>query len=546
MTSWSLEREYRSLESSISNPELDFSARFMASTSLHTLIQEDPAFPCVETIDALERLLKDPGPNSETRGLFLYKEAAGALALIAVKNREGTLGAAALSSLKDAMYTCSSASHRAVTEALGSLPLRIEGPELPAVPPCPVSPVSWEELCHKVPYGIREPALTMGRSLILPLEDSERVMVLKLFRETEEADALEMEAIWQSFLGENALSSRVRFDLPVPVKIQDRYAFYLEDPPPGASTIPGISARPGAVCFIVHKDYFRYPNDHDPRKRPSGKEFIGIMGRNAWLLGRLASEGIVHTAPIPLFHNRVQRARRADNGLYEWWRGGRLDRWLDSCAYPNLGPTGIRDFEHFISFEGPSLHLYRHIGTHLLGLLLVAGSYFRNASPGRRGFNPEGKPVDARDLFDPDLFSRVLEEIFHSFYRGFTGRDLQRLPIDLDMLVGRMIEEMGVDRHMEEILRVVDQENMTQEDFRSFLLERGYTKKDISSLEKGKEEITIYTGPHLGGFNQRISLPEMIEAIGAMSALCIAERWESSFSLPVFPSQEGDSLATSR
>ena len=44
--------------------------------------------------------------------------------------------------------------------------------------------------------------------------------------------------------------------------------------------------------------------------------------------------------PIPLFHNRTQRLRRDDQGRYQWFRAGRLDQWLDSCAFPNLGLSG--------------------------------------------------------------------------------------------------------------------------------------------------------------------------------------------------------------
>jgi hypothetical protein len=37
-----------------------------------------------------------------------------------------------------------------------------------------------------------------------------------------------------------------------------------------------------------------------------------------------------------------------------------------------------------------------------------------------------------------------------------------------------MTEEMGVDRYMEEIFRVADQEDMTDDAFKFFLRQRGY------------------------------------------------------------------------
>jgi len=222
----------------------------------------------------------------------------------------------------------------------------------------------------------------------------------------------------------------------------------------------------------------------------------------------------------------VQGLRRPDHGLYEWQRAGRLDRWLDSCRYPNFGVTGIRDFEHLIPFRGLSRNLYRHIGEHLLSLFLVTGSFFRNKDREKIGIDSEGRHVDARDLFDRPFLREIIQGIFLNYYSGFVGVEFSgELPFDFDKFTERMIDEMGVDRHMEEILRVVDQAEMTDEEFMSFLEERGYTEKEVKGFQKGEEDIIMCTGPHLGGFNQRISLPELIETVGSMSALCIFGRY---------------------
>jgi len=76
-------------------------------------------------------------------------------------------------------------------------------------------------------------------------------------------------------------------------------------------------------------------------------------------------------------------------------------------------------------------------------------------------------------------------------------------------------------------LRVVDQREMSDEFFKQFLKNRGYSDKDIKTEEKGVREITTYTGPHLGGFNERISIPELIDSVGTMSALCISGKFWS-------------------
>jgi hypothetical protein len=281
-----------------------------------------------------------------------------------------------------------------------------------------------------------------------------------------------------------------------------------------------------AIGFVAHRQYFQYPNGFGAGAWKGDGSFKKIMVRNAWLLGKLASLGIMHTAPIALFHNRVQAHRRRDRGLYEWYRAGRLDRWLQSCLYPNIGTTGIRDFEHFISIKGRHRHLYRQIGNHFLGLLLIVGSYFRNHEPQKIGFAARGKPVDVRYLFDRTALRAIIRGIFQRYYAGFVGTPfVGKIPVDIDELSSRMREEMGVDRYMEEIFRAADQKDMTDDAFKFFLLERGYTDEEIKHLQKGHQDIRIRSGPHLGGFNEQISLPELIEAVATMSALCIAGRF---------------------
>ncbi len=166
------------------------------------------------------------------------------------------------------------------------------------------------------------------------------------------------------------------------------------------------------------------------------------------------------------------------------------------------------------------------MGNHLLSLLLVAGSYFRAKDIGRSGRNPDGSPVDARDLFDRDLLFDVAHAIYRNYHEGFVGKTTRALPpMDLDRLVYRMVEEMGVDRHMEEILRVVDQQQMTPAAFEAFLKERGFKDQQLKMLTQGTADLVIDSGPHLGGFNRAISLPEIIEAAAAMAAACKAERF---------------------
>ncbi|MCP4368111.1 MAG: hypothetical protein GY797_08410, partial [Deltaproteobacteria bacterium] len=163
---------------------------------------------------------------------------------------------------------------------------------------------------------------------------------------------------------------------------------------------------------------------------------------------------------------------------------------------------------------------------HFLSLLLVTGSYFRNKDISRIGYEKTGKPVDARDLFKRQLFREIIQGIFLNYYHGFTKTEFKgEFPLNIEEFTSRMIEEMGVDLYMEEIFRPADQEGMTDTEFRRFLRNRGYTDREIDHLHKGEKDIVIHSGPHLGEFNHDISLPELIEGVGTMSALCIAGKY---------------------
>ena len=244
------------------------------------------------------------------------------------------------------------------------------------------------------------------------------------------------------------------------------------------------------------------------------------------MLGRLTSAGIIHTAPIPLFHNRVQSNRRPDSGLYEWHKGGRLDRWLHSCQYPNFGLSGIRDFEHLESYKKSGWELYKKIGSHILSLILVSGSYFRNMDPDRFGRDEQADPVDAKDLFDQDLLTELIQGIYASYFEGFTGVGFHYdMPEDFRDLISRMIREMGVDTHMEEMVRVADQKPMSDRGFEEFLKANQLSKKHIFPLQKGQEDLAIMTGPHLGEFGREISLPELIEFLEVSAAMCVMGKY---------------------
>ncbi len=520
-----LHSQKMTLEAALGGGELDFAGAYLALRSLHDLIVSNPWVACSKTVEALTEVLKNTRYAPQTQSFFLYREAAQALVSVLVRRADPPFIAEALTALKDVLAATDGSAHRASTEALGSLPVAVKGPNVDDQPVESVPSVTWGDISAKIDIRADVSPRSVGRTLVVPINGGDNILAVKIAHGEEDHRAITREVTWMEYLRRADYSLSLRFHVPMPVKVRGSYVFRLEDGPCAVSE-GGNGSRACAMGYIADKDYFTYPNDHRPRKQLGPDAFREVICRNAWLFGRLACHGVVHAAPIPLFHNRVQRDRRADGGLYEWHRGGRLDRWLHSCAFPNFGPTGIRDFEHFTSFNGPGRQLYLHIGTQILSLLLATGSYFRNKDAARVGFDESGNPVDARDLFDRLLLQQLIREIFLSYYHGFTEHTYCGTPpFHFESLADRMVDTMGVDRHMEEILRAADQENMTDSAFRVFLQERGYSEAEAKAFKKGAQDIVVYTGPHLGGFNERISVPELIDAIGAMSALCIAGKY---------------------
>ncbi len=532
MCAWDLERERIRLENTLNHTSSDFCATFMTVNELNSFAQSHPDNVRLETVSTLEKILNNIKHLKQTQSIFLYRAAADALASIIVNNADGYLSLPAISVLKNILNTGMDATHRAAAEAMGSLPLCIKGPEIDEERTKVIPAVKWEELLIQNSFNLRHAPIMIGRSLVSAIDGNGKLLVLKLALSKNSIESLNREACWMKYLSSNGNPFSVEFRIPLPLKINGSYLFRLKNTHAIRQQNAAFNHENSyAICFIAHNDYFTYPNTHRKERLLDKKKFREIILNNAWLLGKLTSMGIVHSAPIPLFHNRVQRNRRQDQGFYEWPRGGRLDAWLHSCRYPNFGPTGIRDFEHLITFESKSQKLYEYIGSHILSILLVIGSYFRNHEAERFGLDEQGKPVDARQLFDKSFLKELIEGVFYKYYNGFVGSNFNGDTFfDFDELAQRMIEEMGVDRHMEEILRAADQTEMTDREFKEFLLDREYSEKNIGKLKKGEKDISILTGPHLGGFNSRISLPELIKFLETASAYCIAGKyWEEKF-----------------
>ncbi|MFA5902842.1 MAG: SidJ-related pseudokinase, partial [Desulfobacula sp.] len=475
-----------------------------------------------QTIAALFSVLQSQHHDSQKQVFFLYKEAADALIHIAIDITH-PLSLKVVSSLQELLVTTVGKKNRAVSEALGYLPLNITGPDIEVKHRSDSIPMDFNACL--VSHGIQDAYAYrwQGRTLIYSLNNG-TMLCIKFARTKKNQKDLMREAEWLSFLNANPPCCESIFYIPVPIPLHDQYIIKLEQIPDFILTNKEIYPGHLAIIFISEKDYFHYVNEpcHFHNQAPSIKE---VYRRNAWLLGRLTSMGIIHTAIIPLFHNRAQQSRRQDQGVYIWEQGGRLDKWLESCRYPNFAKSGLRDFEHLESLKNTK-ELRHFIGEHLLGFILVMGSFFRNKEPEKKGFDENGNPLDLRSLFDKALFIELVTEVVQQYYQGVTGRLPKNISRFLnETLIDKLIENMGVDHHMEEILRIQDQINMDQNDFETFLISRGYDESLLKTVHKGEKDIILNTGPHLGGFNQSISVPELIELLFCLSSLCVSDRF---------------------
>jgi hypothetical protein len=354
----------------------------------------------------------------------------------------------------------------------------------------PDEPDSLAIICLEDILGPKSDRLKrVGRTLIH--SHDEGVIAIKLGLGPEDGRRLLVEAAMQSRLGRVKEDLGLGSSIPSPIAPDGEYLFRLR-----LSSLPrrvredlNLFSDPWAICYSPPSGYFTYLNDPGLSSVSVSEGLI----RSAHDLAVLARTGLVHDALIPLFHNREQVVRREDRGVYRWWSmiPGRLDRWLESCRYPNLRLSGIADFEHFCQFAEISPRELQHlIGDQLLSISLVLASHFRSSG----GF---------RD----DLVAEVLRSVFEAYCLAFISRRsssssvLQSKPplgefIDWDILASRMREEMGGNRYMRGLVRGGG--------------------PDGSDLE-------VENGPHLGIFGGYFPLPELVRAIHLATTFAIIE-----------------------
>ncbi len=527
-----LKEQLRESEKIIIQQINNFQTLYMAISNLNSIISKNPENVTFETIKTLEAVLQTDNHLKQSKSFFLYRETAITIVTIIKNSSNKKLIDKCLSVLKNSIKISSKNRLRAIAEATGTLPLKIYPKRISPFNITIIPSIPFNEILAKQNIKTCAKHKWLGRSLVSNI-DNNKILVLKMAKQDDNLSELNMENGFMNYILKE-FSTNLRFKIPVPLKFSDHFLFSVNDLPTSLPDKLCLHKNNICISFIADRDYFIYPNEETDDFFIDETIFQEMILRNSSLLGELSGEGMVHTAPVPLFHNRVQQNRREDGGIYDWAKGGRLDKWLESCRFPNFGKSGIRDFEHFELYSGNSLKLYKHIGSHILSLILVTGSFFRNIGKnnsnktliGKSGFDDNGVVIDAKELFDKTLLEFSLESILINYYKSFTGKkELDNFPFNFEELSKTIIDEMGEDKHMEEILRIVDQKKMSENEFNHFLLEKGFDQQISTQLNKGEKDIATPTGPHLGGFNQKISIPCLTDLLAKISALCIADKF---------------------
>ncbi len=502
--------------------KLGFSEAYLAIQYLYLHLKKTPDTITEQTVTSLLFLLESEKFENKKQAFFLYREAADTLIHLS-KDATHPLAGLTIFKLQNILIKSHGKKHRAVSEALGSLPLDITGPKIDEFEQQDALCLPFDSLLKHLNLSNLTTMQWHGRTLRFTMKTG-KIGCMKFATSRDNITQLQIETFWLNFLLNNPPCPESTFKIPEPVTINGESTFKFFNLPDIVLNNDNICNEYTAIVFLADPHYFHYPNDPEIVKK-SKTSIKEIFTLNAHLLGKLTAKGMVHTALIPLFHNRVQQTRRQDQGIYQWELGGRLDKWLESSRYPNFARSGLRDFEHIISIKN-SEKLRHFIGEHILSFVLVLGSFFRNKNPNEIGFDQNGLPINTQHLFDKSLFSQILLDVVKAYYKGVTGISLKNIGrFFTASLIDDLVKSMGVDQHMEETLRIQDQINMDDADFIQFLISRGLTKDEIDKKIKGEDNIVLNTGPHLGGFNQPISVPKLVDFLFCLSSLCISDRY---------------------
>ncbi|MEE4608051.1 MAG: hypothetical protein V2L15_04120, partial [Desulfobacteraceae bacterium] len=287
-----------------------YAERIWALFHLDDEVQKSPGSLDAEVVAVLGRLLQEPRLGAKRQDLFLARKAAEVLVgFTGVQRRDLSQGA--WSALMDTLAVTRGLAHRGTAETLGSLPcLDAAGAPLPAPASGGGAPVAWAKIVERAGLDPSGALQRQGRSLVAGNGNGGRPLVVKMARADQDPEELAREAAWMEALAGQGSRFGCRFEIPEPLRFDGGHLVRPSSLPNPAPDPSALHPEGWAIAYLAPADYFVYPNDPLSGRLPVPEAFLEIMARAALLFGALAAAGIVHEAPIPLFHNRVQRHRR--------------------------------------------------------------------------------------------------------------------------------------------------------------------------------------------------------------------------------------------
>ncbi|MCJ7603610.1 MAG: hypothetical protein MUO63_19180, partial [Desulfobulbaceae bacterium] len=183
-------------EQTLNSRHAEFPARYIAACNLHALARSQPRSITVDNIINLEKLMHDPHVLRQRQSFFLFREAARTMTAIVMSNCPG-LTNHALATLKRLLRSATGNSHRAASEAVGSLPVTINQRfQLKTYEQHMIPSLSVQEIAEKCGGISLGKAFFTGRSLTLPCTLGKRILVVKLARRNDSLENLFTETFW--------------------------------------------------------------------------------------------------------------------------------------------------------------------------------------------------------------------------------------------------------------------------------------------------------------------------------------------------------------
>jgi hypothetical protein len=214
MSNIDLNKERELAEEKIIGSSFDFTAKYFAVYELQNIADKHPEIIKNTTILMLEELFKNKGFTRQRQGFFLFRETANTLSTLIQRCNDIHVAENTLAAFKRILASVSSHAHRAAAEALGSLPVPVHGPCLPDLNINRICSTSLQEVMEKIAITPGCSPVFLGRSLVIPCNKTNRLLVLKLARASDTPESLAKEILWMDHLrsGKNRFSCR--FDIP--------------------------------------------------------------------------------------------------------------------------------------------------------------------------------------------------------------------------------------------------------------------------------------------------------------------------------------------